>query len=207
MWKCLLVFYTSYTLIGYSAHASNCGSSLSGLTVESIVTSSIARIQLNLRLGPKDFHDLMSPILSIGEAYSDFAEDLRNHDLKVYGVDLWYHRPNFLPAEKEKRRQSFVSKNNRFLISGDGRHLPFAPNSVGTVLAHNLLNNLPPNEVEQVLMETLQILKSGGQARFYGMVTVQPILDFLAKNGDQGTLDDYWRPNRSGAPYFSFQKK
>lgn len=130
-------------------------------------------------------------ILSLGEGYNTIALSLRKNGFQATAVDLWYAHTEGIP-EKDDFRRSFTPKTileeyKKFpgsIVAADARKLPFASESQGVVLSHNLVNNLTIADQKRVIMESLRVLVVNGEARHFGFENeeqTKSMIQFLEK--------------------------
>jgi hypothetical protein len=130
-------------------------------------------------------------ILSLGEGYNTIALSLRKNGFQATAVDLWYAHPETIPDKDDYRREitpkTILEEYKKFpgsIVAADARKLPFANESQGVVLSHNLVNNLTVADQKRVMMESIRVLQANGEARHFGFENeeqTKSMVQFLEK--------------------------
>ena len=98
---------------------------------------------------------LEEPVLDLGSGDGHFASVAFDKKLDV-GIDPWV-----APMKEALGRDAY-----RFLVLGEGAHLPFDSGAFSTVTSTSVLEHI--QDIEPVLVEVQRILKSGGKFIFCG---------------------------------------
>lgn len=87
----------------------------------------------------------------------------RNKTSKIVGIDRWGKEyASFSKTLCEQNAKAEGIKNASFQ-QGDALHLPFADASFDAVVSNYVYHNIPSGDRQEILMETLRVLKKGGR--------------------------------------------
>ena len=87
----------------------------------------------------------------------------QNKEAQIIGLDRWGKEyASFNKALCENNAELEGVKNISF-IQGDATHLPFEDESIDALVSNYVYHNIPSKDRQAILLESLRVLKKGGQ--------------------------------------------
>lgn len=128
-----------------------------------------------------------------GSGALTIAAAKRNPNASMVGCDIWSggYKTVFSQALCERNAKAEGVKNIRF-TPGNAIKLPFADESFDTVTSNYVYHNITGKDKQQLLLETLRVLKKGGTFAIHDLMSPARYGDmdaFVKKLKEQGYAD------------------